>query len=255
VEQGHLVEIGYLDQHLNLLREDLPVIRAVWPKPDPEVNEKQMRDLLARFGLMGDIVHQTVGALSGGERSRACLAKIVALGVNVLVLDEPTNHLDLWARDSLEAALREFEGTVVVVSHDRYFLNQVADVLVVLEGNGQSRVVHGNYDTYERMRLAWISPPSPATGARAKKPEPTPSGPTPKPAKRKRQFPYRKITELEADIATLETRIREYEESLASADLYRDPARLKETMQAFEEGKVTLARLYEHWEEAVELNG
>src|SRR5947209_11654136 len=127
-------------------------LRAVWPEPDPDVDEQQMRDLLARFGLTGDQVYQRVGDLSGGERSRVALARLVALGVNVLVLDEPTNHLDLWACESLEQALLEFEGTVIVVSHDRCFLNRVVDLLIVLEGDGRVQVIHGNYDTYERMR-------------------------------------------------------------------------------------------------------
>src|SRR5436190_13538001 len=110
-----------------------------------------MRGLLARFGLVGDQFCAPVSTLSGGEKSRAALARLVAQGVNVLVLDEPTNHLDLWACDSLEQALLEFEGTVIVVSHDRYFLNRVVDLLLVLEGNGRVQVIHGNYDTYERM--------------------------------------------------------------------------------------------------------
>src|SRR5712691_2938726 len=98
-----------------------------------------MRDLLGRFGLTGDQVYQKVAELSGGEKSRAALARLVAQGVNVLVLDEPTNHLDLWACDALEQALKEFEGTAIVVSHDRYFLNQVADLLLVLDGQGGSQ--------------------------------------------------------------------------------------------------------------------
>src|SRR5204863_156730 len=81
----------------------------------------------------GEIVHQPVAELSGGERSRACLAKLVAMGVNVLVLDEPTNHLDVWACAALEDALLEYEGTAIVVSHDRYFLNRVVDLLIVLD--------------------------------------------------------------------------------------------------------------------------
>ncbi|HEV3262705.1 MAG TPA: ABC-F family ATP-binding cassette domain-containing protein, partial [Gemmataceae bacterium] len=152
VQRGHLVEFGYYDQHLTTLAADQPVIRAVWPEPDPEINEQYMRDLLGRFGLVGDQVYQRVGDLSGGERSRAALAKLVALGVNVLVLDEPTNHLDLWACEALEQALLEFEGTVIVVSHDRYFLNRVVDLLIVLDGSARAQVIHGNYDTYERMR-------------------------------------------------------------------------------------------------------
>src|SRR5262249_21529849 len=120
LQRGHLVAFGYYDQHLKELPEDQPVIRAVWPEPDPALTQQRMRDLLARFGLVGEQVDQRVGDLSGGERSRAALARLVAQEVNVLVLDEPTNHLDLWACDALESALRAFEGTVIVVSHDRY---------------------------------------------------------------------------------------------------------------------------------------
>jgi ATP-binding cassette subfamily F protein 3 len=259
VQRGHLVDFGYYDQHLKTLPEDQPVIRAVWPEPDPEVNEQRMRDLLGRFGLTGDQVNQRVGDLSGGERSRAALARLVAQGVNVLVLDEPTNHLDLWACDALEQALQEFEGTVIVVSHDRYFLNRVVDLLIVLDGAGHAHVIHGNYDTYERMRAqqeaAGVAA-VPNKESAAAKPAPAPaanSAPAGKP-KRKRRFPYRKVEELEADIAAGETKLRKLEQRMASPDLYRDGALVKETTQAFEETKAQLRQLYEHWEEAVELN-
>jgi ATP-binding cassette subfamily F protein 3 len=250
VQRGHLVEFGYYDQHLAALPDDKPVIRAVWPEADPDANEQGMRNLLGRFGLTGDQVYQQVGNLSGGERSRAALARLVAQGVNVLVLDEPTNHLDLWARDALEQALLAFEGTAVVVSHDRYFLNRVVDQLIVLEGNGRCQLIHGNYDTYEMMRAQQEAAvardkSTPAAGASSASPE--------KP-KRRRRFPYRKIEDLEADIAGGETQLRELEQLLASPDLYRDGDRVKETMRAFEETKTRLQQLYEHWEEAVELN-
>jgi ATP-binding cassette subfamily F protein 3 len=256
VQRGHLVEFGYYDQHLKLLPDDQPVIRAIWPEPDPEINEQQMRDLLGRFGLTGDQVYQQVGALSGGERSRAALARLVALGVNVLVLDEPTNHLDLWACDALEQALLEFDGTVIVVSHDRYFLNRVVDQLIVLEAEGRAQVIHGNYDTYERMRALQEATTSNTTKARdgesASAPASAAAAPAPK--KRKRRFPYRKVEDLEAEIAAGETRLQELEKLLASPDLYRDGGRVKETTRAFEETKAQLQHLYEHWEEAVELN-
>jgi ATP-binding cassette subfamily F protein 3 len=258
VQRGHLVDFGYYDQHLQSLPPDQPVIRAVWPEPDPDISEQRMRDLLGRFGITGDQVYQRVGDLSGGERSRVALARLVAEEVNVLVLDEPTNHLDLWACDALEQALLEFEGTVLVVSHDRYFLNRVVDLLIVLEGDGRAQVIHGNYDTYERMRAqqeaarAEAAPRKeaddsrPAAGAAG-------SGP-PARQKRKRRFPYRKVEDLEADIAAAETRLRELEQLLASPDLYRDGERVKEATRAFEETKGKLQQLYEHWEEAVELN-
>jgi ATP-binding cassette, subfamily F, member 3 len=213
-----------------------------------------MRDLLSRFGLTGEQVYQPVGELSGGEKSRAALAKLVAQGVNVLVLDEPTNHLDLWACDALEQALTAFEGTVIVVSHDRYFLNRVVDLLLVLDGKGNTQVIHGNYDTYELMRAQQEAARAevkekPATSRERERAD----GGTKK-EKRKRKFPYRKTAEIEADIAAAETELRALEERLASPDLYKDGDRVKQTTKEFEETKTELAQLYEHWEEAVELN-
>ena len=212
-----------------------------------------MRDLLSRFGLTGEQIHQTVGSLSGGERSRAALARLVAEGVNLLILDEPTNHLDLWACEALEQALQEFEGTVIVVSHDRYFLNRAVDLLIVLDGNGGAQVIHGNYDTYERMREQGSGVRGQESGVRSQKTESRPQAPAMK-AKRKRLFPYRKVEDLEAEIAAEETKLREVEQLLASPDLYRDGERVKETTKTFEEIKAQLHQLYEHWEEAVEMN-
>jgi ATP-binding cassette subfamily F protein 3 len=256
IKRGHLIEFGYYDQHLKALDDDKPVIRAVWPGEDPDASEQAMRDLLGRFGLVGDQVYQRVGDLSGGERSRAALARLVAQGANVLVLDEPTNHLDLWACDALEQAMQDFEGSTIVVSHDRYFLNRVVDLLIVLEGDGVCRVIHGNYDTYERMRELQAEAKASAPAKKAPEPEPAraPSAPAPGKVKRKRRFPYRKVEDLEADIAAQETVLRDLEKQMASPELYREGDRVKEITRAFEETKVRLAQLYEQWEEAVELN-
>jgi ATP-binding cassette subfamily F protein 3 len=260
VRLGHLIDFGYYDQQLKTLPVDQPVLRAVWPEPDPDVDEQRMRDLLGRFGLVGDQVYQKIGDLSGGERSRAALARLVATGANVLVLDEPTNHLDLWACESLEQALRAFDGTVIVVSHDRYFLNSVVDLLIVLEGDGRSQVIHGNYDTYEVMRAVQAAAKAEA-GTKAPRKETAQKGApaggdgaTATKQKRKRRFPYRKVEDLETDIAAAETRLQELEQLLASPELYRDGDKVKETTRAFEEIKTRLQQLYEHWEEAVELN-
>jgi ATP-binding cassette subfamily F protein 3 len=260
VKRGHLVEIGYYDQQLALLDPEKPVIRAVWPESDPDTVEQGMRDLLGRFGLAGDQVYQKVGALSGGEKSRAALARLVAQGVNVLVLDEPTNHLDLWACDALEQALLEFDGTCIVVSHDRYFLNRVIDLLLVLDGAGGSQVVYGNYDMYEALReqqeeaeRAAEARKKATAAPKANEAASAVSG-TGK-QKKKRKFPYRKVEEIETDIAAAETEVADLERLLASPELYRDGDKVKETTRAFEETKARLAQLYEQWEEAVELNG
>ncbi len=269
VRMGHLVDVGYYDQHLKLLPPDKTAIEAVWPEPDPLIDQQKMRDLLARFGITGDQVNQKVGQMSGGERSRVALARLVALGVNLLILDEPTNHLDIWACESLEDALREFEGTVIVVSHDRYFLNRVVDLLIVLESAAggpacgvavplphRHQVIHGNYDTYEIIRAGQEAAKAEAEARKAAASQPAQAAPATAaaPAKRKRKFPYRKVEDLEAEIAATETTLREVEAQMASPDLYRDGDKVKETTRAFEETKARLARLYEHWEEAVELN-
>src|SRR4029077_12313055 len=112
------------------------------------------------------IVEQPIKFFSGSESSRAALARLTVNGANLLILVEPSHHLDIWACDSFEEALKAFEGTVIVVSHDRYFLNRVVDLLVVLDGAGNAQVIHGNYDTYERMRAQQEAA---RAGAKAKK--------------------------------------------------------------------------------------
>ncbi len=254
IQHGALVEFGYYDQHLRCLEDDKTVMRAVWPYDDNQATEQQMRDLLGRFGMVGDIVHQQVGKLSGGERSRAALARLVAAGVNVLVLDEPTNHLDLWACDALEQALLDFQGTAIVVSHDRYFLNRVVDVLLALEGDGTVHVIYGNYETYVRMMAIRADEEKAKKTKEVKAPPPLSAEEEARKAKRKRKFPFRKVEDLEADIAATETQVQELERSLASPEIYKEKAKVTETARVFEEAKVRLAQLYEHWEEAVELN-
>src|SRR5262249_20468867 len=108
VKLGHKVHVGYYDQGLEALPPETPVVRAVWPEEEPGWTEGEIRDLLARFGLRGEVVFQTVGQLSGGEKGKAALARLAATGANVLVLDEPTNHLDIWSSEALERSIREF---------------------------------------------------------------------------------------------------------------------------------------------------
>lgn len=250
VKRGHLVDVGYYDQHLSSLPEDQSALHAVWPDENPEQKEQQMRDLLGRFGIFGDMVTQKIAELSGGERSRVALARLVAEGVNTLILDEPTNHLDLWACDALEQALKAFEGTVIVVSHDRYFLNQVSELLIVFEGDGKVQVVHGNYETYERLKALQTAAAQPKTEEKVQKKN---TNHAPK-EKKKRRFPFRKIEDIEQEIASEETNLQEIERQLASPDIYKDGDAVKQTTDRFEWTKQRLKELYEHWEEAVEMN-
>lgn len=246
VKIGHQVQFGYYDQHLRNLDPDMEALRAAWPENDPNITEQDIRNLLGRFGIEGDVVSQKVSSLSGGEKSRVCLARLVKEGANVLVLDEPTNHLDLWACDALEEALLEFTGTIIVVSHDRYLLNRVVDMLVVMDGKGMTRVVPGNFEMYERLGLGSAGAP--------KAVESTAKAPPRQEIKRKRKFPYRKVEDLEAEIALLELEREQLEKLMLDPDLYRDGNRVKQATAELAITREKLDRLYEHWEEAVTLS-
>ena len=251
VRLGHKVQIGYHDQGLETLAPTTSVLRAVWPEDDPDWVQEDVRDILARFGLSGEIVFHNVGQLSGGEKAKAALARLSATGANVLIMDEPTNHLDIWSCEALERSIREFEGTVLVVSHDRYFLNQVADRLIVLGGERGARVIEGDYATYERIASQQSDAAqarSSASVSEAKAAEKTKSD------KKKRKFPYRKSADLEREIAEMEAKATEFEDLLGQPSFWRDPVKARDIQLQHEDLKTRVARMYEHWEEAMELN-
>ncbi len=254
VTLGVGVRVGYYDQLLSGLDERATVVEAVRP-PGKEFTEPQRRSLLARFGLQGNQVFQTVDSLSGGERSRAALAQLSASDVNFLILDEPTNHLDLWACDSLERSLLEFDGTVLFVSHDRYFLNRVADHVLAVEQH-RFRTIDGNYDTYLHLVKRGLAGAETAPGQAAarqavKKPSTAADS---RPGKPKRRFPYRKVSDIEAEIFEHETKLAAFQEELTSPEVLRDGRRVKEVQVAIAACQQALAPLYEHWEEASQLN-
>ncbi|MBW3539840.1 MAG: ABC-F family ATP-binding cassette domain-containing protein [Planctomycetes bacterium] len=263
VRLGTGVEIGYLDQHLAGVDPGLDAVEATRPPGRPEVTPGDLRNLLARFGIRGDMGYQQVGSMSGGERSKVGLARLAALEANVLVLDEPTNHLDLWARDALEDALERFEGTLIFVSHDRYFIDRVATSVIVLEPD-RWWLYEGNYSSYAAFRrnqqvevaadASTDSDGKSSAGGAATSGAASGEPRREKPVRRKRRFPYRKVEDLEADIAAHEARLNELEAALAEPELHRDGERVKQTLDLFEDTRSRLKQLYEHWEEAVELN-
>ena len=253
VRFGTNVDIAYYDQQLKSVDPQLDCIEAIRPSNNPNLMPAQLRDILAKFGLRGEIVMQPVGTLSGGEKSKVALARVAALNANVLVLDEPTNHLDIWARDSLENALLGFDGTLLFVSHDRYFLDRVATALFAFEPD-RWRLYDGNYTAYVDSRRRAAEEQA-ALEARREAAKPVAETRKADPAaKRKRKFPYRKVAELEADIATVEAQVAELQEALTRPEVLRDGQRAKEVHRDFETAQSSLARLYEHWEEACELN-
>jgi ATP-binding cassette subfamily F protein 3 len=151
VIQGQGLNIGYFDQQLHVLDDSMQVVDAIRPKSKKIFEEPARRNLLGAFGLTGDQQLQKVSSLSGGQRCRAALALLAAEDANVLILDEPTNHLDLWARAGLEKAIRDFEGTVLFISHDRYFVDRVADHLLIIQPDARFKTLEGNYSTFRHM--------------------------------------------------------------------------------------------------------
>lgn len=256
VRFGAGVQVGYFDQQLASVDSDLDLIEAIRPPGKPEITPAQLRDQLARFGLKGEIVFQKVSSLSGGERNKVALARISMLNVNVLILDEPTNHLDLWACAALEQALRAYEGTILFVSHDRYFIDQVATRVLTFEGE-RVCTFEGNYSTWldTKRRREEEEQQLQARKAAAAPRQTAVADTESKPAKRKRKFPYRRAEEIEQEIADREAEVARLQEDMSKPEVLRDGNLTKQTMQAYESEKAKLVQLYEHWDEALELNG
>jgi ATP-binding cassette subfamily F protein 3 len=250
VRIGANVKIGYYDQQLTSVDPSLDAVEAVRPPERLDFTPGMARGLLARFGVKGELQMQTVGAMSGGEKSRVALARLAAKDVNVLVLDEPTNHLDLWARDALEQALRDFGGTLIFVSHDRYFLDRLANRVLVW-GPDRWRLHDGNYTDYVefRKRVEAPAPPDAKLKPTSSKPVDTkkPSASLEKP---KRKFPFRTPDAIEADIAAKEDELAALEGDMMLPETLRDGEKVKAIGEQYARVKAELARLYEHWEEA-----
>src|SRR5207253_6062275 len=157
VTYGHNVQVGYYDQTLGDLNPAGNVIDEVW-NLDHSQTEEQVRSYLAQFSFFDDDVFKKTRELSGGEKGRLALAKIMYVGGNVMLLDEPTNHLDVYTREALEAALSKFTGALIVVSHDRYFIDRVAENIILVE-DGAAEIYSGNYsDLVERMKAGSAKP-------------------------------------------------------------------------------------------------
>jgi len=255
VRIGEKVTIGFASQHV---LETLTPGRTVLEEMEalaPSRTQGELRSLLGMFQFSGDEVFKKVETLSGGEKSRVALARLVLRPGNLLLLDEPTNHLDLPAREALEAALGEFEGAVLFASHDRYFISRVAVKVAGFE-EGLLRVVEGDYDAYvaERDRHAAASalaqePASPAAreirrqGRRAEAE-----------ARNARNRVLRgiqkEVTALEERIAASEERLREIAAALADPATYKEPGLAESLGREQKELSGDLAALMRRWEEA-----
>jgi ATP-binding cassette subfamily F protein 3 len=255
---GHNVRIGYYSQThagLNVERSILEEIRLV-----SALSEEGARTFLGRFLFSGDDVFKPIGALSGGERSRVALAKLTLQGSNLLILDEPTNHLDLQSRQFLEEVLGEFEGTLLFVSHDRYFIDRLATKVWVID-DGVLIPYMGNYTEY-RTRKQPIVLDVPISSrvsdggknsTMAPKPntKPAPSS-TKSGGKKNSKVKERTLEDVERDIEKAEGRVKEIEVALGEAALHADAALLTQYTEEYEQAKAQVDELLVEWERMAE---
>ncbi len=237
---GKGLEIGYYAQTRQDLNPNLSVLEEIWSLT-PNSPEVEIRNFLGAFLFSGDDVERETGSLSGGEQSRVALAKLMRSPLNLLVLDEPTNHLDIASRHVLENALETFEGTVIAVSHDRYFLNRLANRLIVL-GDGKWQLIDGNYDAYQRQ-IQGVEIPAVQNA-----PKTQTDYESRKRAMRQQQRRERRLAEIEEAIAALEDQADQIAEEMAREDLSTDWHRLKELAQKKEGVQNRMDHLFEEWE-------
>lgn len=251
IEFGHNVEPVYFSQEFDHLVSERTVLAELLA--DADLTSGQARDLLAQFLFMGDDSFKRVEVLSGGEQCRLALAKVLAESPNLLLLDEPTNHLDIRSREALEEALRAFNGTVLVASHDRYLLDAVATEILEIK-DGSWKLFLGNYSDYIERIHTGSAPFSSKPAVLSKTAAPA--------ALRKQDSPVRtmerSIRDLgkqqkqnEADIERIESRMAEITEALASEEVYRDGT-AGTLSKEYAELTSELESLYADWEDAGE---
>jgi ATP-binding cassette subfamily F protein 3 len=242
VRTGHNVKIGYLSQHAETAAGSGTVLDAA--KRETGLNENQARALLGGFLFSGGDVDKQLADISGGEQRRLSLAILVASGANVLVLDEPTNHLDIESREALEDALTEFEGAVLLVSHDRALLEAVGSRTLVCE-NEKLESHPSGWAEYQRRRdervvEAVAAAKASSGGGGGKRYSAT------KPA----QKAARKAAKLEQRIERAEAKLRELEDQLADPSAWSSPGRVERATKRHAEAKAEVEELYAEWEQA-----
>ena len=240
---GSNVKIGYFDQNIDKLDSGKTVLDEVWDMYR-FMTETEIRNALAMFLFRGDDVYKKVSLLSGGERAKISLLKIMLKKPNVLILDEPTNHLDITSREVLENALCDFDGTLLVVSHDRYFINKLSSRIVHLTHNG-AVTIDGNYESYLAFREnqqineeKTVEKKPVVNDYKLRKEQAS--------LERKRKT---RINKIEIEIAELEELACELQNTLQSPEVTADYEKLLSVTEKLDETKNKLETLYAEWEE------
>lgn len=248
IKFGANLEIGYYDQEQQQLHPEKTVLEEVWDD-HPEVSEKDIRSLLGSFLFVGDDVYKPVSALSGGEKARLELTKLSFMPINFLILDEPTNHLDIDSREVLETAINEFDGTVLFISHDRYFLNQVATDILYMTAHGMTHY-EGNYDDYLTQQVKL----EPQTQPEAKTKQSTGqlSYQQSKETQRARRKLQRQVDQLENQMGELETKQAAIEAEMTKPEIAVDIAQLTDLQKKLDALKAQSEDVELQWTEAAE---
>ncbi|MCC6446217.1 MAG: ABC-F family ATP-binding cassette domain-containing protein [Armatimonadetes bacterium] len=238
VRLGHNVEIGYFAQDLGGLDPENNLVDEIL-EVAPQMTPAEVRHLLARYLFSGEDVFKRVGDLSGGERNRVVLAKLLVQQPNFLLLDEPTNHLDIPSREALEQALHSYTGTVLFSSHDRYLLDTIATRIVEVAAGGVT-VYEGNYSEYRarKARLERRAASAEKSAVQRATSQPAPSSASSRAA----------LQGVEKEIAETEVRLSELSLLLSEEHLYQDGVRVAESVKEYETLTTRLESLYQDWE-------
>ncbi len=238
---GKNVKVGYYDQELSGYDNKMPVIDALWNK-HRALNDYEVRSALGGVLLTGENVFKPCGVISGGERARLAFADLMLQKANVLIFDEPTNHLDMYTKEILEEALLKFEGTVILVSHDRYLLNRVPNLIMCLDKNG-AELYTGGYDSY-------INKLKNQTRQKQEKEVNTNENPKQKKEQRRQAASHRDLLKkTEAQIKQTESELSELEQQLKDPEVSADYVKLNEICTKTDELRALLDELYEKWME------
>ena len=252
---GSKVHIGYYDQEHHVLHMEKTLFDEI-SDDYPSLTNTEIRNVLAAFLFTGDDVFKQIKDLSGGERGRVSLAKLMLSEANFLILDEPTNHLDILSKEILEQALKRYTGTVLYVSHDRYFINQTATRILELTGNTLINYI-GNYDYYleKKEELTKIYAPA-AAKQEVEAQFSESSGKLSWQKKKEEQAKLRKrqndLKKTEDRIHELETRDSEIDILMTQEEIYTDVAKCIQLNNEKASIAEELEKLYELWEELAE---
>ena len=241
VKLGQSVKMGYFDQSISKLTNSNTVLDEVWGL-DRSIDQTQIRKALAAFLFFRDDVNKKIYSLSGGEKARVALLKLMLIYPNFLLLDEPTNHLDISSREAFEDALLDFDGTILAVSHDRYLINKLATKIAVLQDN-KIEMIEGNYNSYLQYKENAALDNTPLSKNQKKSDYKLRKERESEIRRRKSQ-----IARLEQHISKVEKEIMELEEKMASPEISTDYIKLCKSAKTHKECKELLDNLYAEWE-------